>query len=60
MSFRLVRNPSEERCWTSQHDRNKESPQQRLWGIENLIKIAGRNKDTLDEAVFEISLSKRK
>jgi hypothetical protein len=38
MSFRLVRNPSEERCWTSQHERNKESPQQRLWGIKNLMK----------------------
>ncbi len=35
MSFRLVRNHSEKRCWTSQHDRNKDTPQQRLWGIEN-------------------------
>ncbi|OGL46865.1 MAG: hypothetical protein A2W05_00285 [Candidatus Schekmanbacteria bacterium RBG_16_38_10] len=40
--LRLIENPSEERCWTSQYDRNKESPQQRPWGIENGIKKGGR------------------
>jgi len=37
LSFPLVGNPSE-RFWTSQNDRNKDTSQQRLWGIENLIK----------------------
>jgi hypothetical protein len=33
---RRIGNPSE-RFWTSQNDRIKDTLQQRLWGIENLI-----------------------
>jgi hypothetical protein len=44
LSFPLVGNPSE-RFWTSQNDRNKDTPQQRLWGIENLIKMSFWSKN---------------